>query len=199
MTYLLQQGTVNGIKNANQCPFSARSSEQLPILRKCKARNSRIMSHNKLSPLRGVMLHPNLALLQSRTNQNQGPGPLGYCAKSLRIRYGLNLVQHFQIRKIVYEYFLFQNDNDSVSPKPNRSYFRTKRKLADASALVVVPDHNLIRRVLRVGSTANECQNIAPKKHLDNADAAAAATIEISAKDLAERIAIIDPEALVDA
>ena len=63
---------------------------------------------------------------------------------------------------------------------------------------MVVPDHNLIRRVLRVGSTANESQNIAPKKHLDNPDAAAAA-IEVSAKDLAEWIAIVDPEAMINA
>ena len=63
---------------------------------------------------------------------------------------------------------------------------------------MVVPDHNLIWRVLWVRSTANESQNFTPKKHLDNADAAATA-IEVSAKDLAEWIAIVDPEAMINA
>ena len=104
-------------------------------------------------------------------------------------------MQQLQIRKIINENFLFQNDDDSIPSKPNRSYFRAKRKLPDASALVVVPDHNFIRRVLRVGSAANESQNITSKEHLDNADAAS--TIKVSTKDLAEGIAIVDPEAMV--
>ena len=67
---------------------------------------------------------------------------------------------------------------------------------------MVVPDHNLVRRVLRVGTAPDKCQNIAPEQHLHHSDPRSAAAViaaEVAAEDLAEGIAVVDPEPVVGA
>ena len=71
---------------------------------------------------------------------------------------------------------------------------------------MVVPDHDLVDRVLRVGSAADKGEDVAPEEHLDEADPAAGrervpagAAGEVSAEDLAEWIAVVDSEAGVGA
>lgn len=63
---------------------------------------------------------------------------------------------------------------------------------------MVVPNHDLIQRILRRIAAADQREDIAPEKHLNGADSPAVA-IEIAAEDLAERIAVIDSEAAVGA
>lgn len=63
---------------------------------------------------------------------------------------------------------------------------------------MVVPDHDLIQRVLRRIAAADKRKDIAAEKHLNGANSPAVA-IEIAAEDLAEWIAVIDSEAAVGA
>lgn len=63
---------------------------------------------------------------------------------------------------------------------------------------MVVPNHDLIQRILRRIATADQGKDVAAEKHLDSANSPAA-PIEISAEDLAEGIAVIDSEAAVGA
>lgn len=63
---------------------------------------------------------------------------------------------------------------------------------------MVVPDHDLIRRVAWVGTAtaaADEGEYVAAEEHVDEADAAAGA--ELAAENLAEGVAVVDAEALV--
>lgn len=61
---------------------------------------------------------------------------------------------------------------------------------------MVVPNHDLIERVLRIGPAADQGEYVAAEQHLDGADAA---VFEIAAEDLAEGVAVVDPEAAVGA
>lgn len=57
---------------------------------------------------------------------------------------------------------------------------------------MVVPDHDLVDRVLRVGSAPDEGEYVAAEEHLDQSDAATRP--EVAAEDLAEGIAVVDSE-----
>jgi PAS domain-containing protein len=82
-----------------------------------------------------------------------------------------------------------------------------ERELADAPALVVVPDHDLVGRVLGAGPAADQGQDVAVEEHLHGTDAAAAAgdpaavevKVKVAAEDLPEGVTVVDPEAAVGA
>lgn len=57
-------------------------------------------------------------------------------------------------------------------------------------------NHDLIERVLRIGPAADQGEYVAAEQHLDGANAA---VVEIAAEDLAEGVAVVDPEAAVGA
>lgn len=150
------------------------------------------MSHYELGPLRPVMLDPNLTLLEPGAHQDHRTRHMGDLAESLGVGDGLNLVQELEVGEIVHEDLLHQDHHDSVPPEPHPFDLRPKRQLADAPGLVVVPDHDLVDRVLRVGSAPDEGEYVAAEQHLDQPNPAPVP--EVPAEDFAERVAIVDPE-----
>ncbi len=64
------------------------------------------------------------------------------------------------------------------------AYLAPEAELANAAALVVIPDHDLVRGVLRGLASTHECQNIAAEEHLHNADAS---IVELSSELKAQR------------
>lgn len=62
---------------------------------------------------------------------------------------------------------------------------------------MVVPDHDLVGGVERIGSTTDDGEDVAAEEHLDQSDGAAWA--EVAAEDLAEGVAVVDAEAEVGA
>ena len=155
-SYLLSQGAINSIKDPNQSALRASRRQQMPILRESEASNPGIMSHNELSPLGSIMLDPHLAFLQTRAHQHHRASPLRDSAQALRVRNGLNLMHELEVREVVDEDLLLEDDDDPIPPEPNGSNIGPEGELADAPALVIVPDHDLVRRILRVRSAADE-------------------------------------------
>lgn len=143
------------------------------------------------------MFNPDLTLLQPRARQHHRPRNLRHLAQTLRVRDSLNLVQNLKIREIVHEDLVRQNHHDLVPSEANPFHLRSERELADAPRLVVVPDHNLVDRVPRVGPSADECEDVAAEEHVDQPDSAAGT--EIAAENLAEWVAVVDAEAAVGA
>lgn len=62
---------------------------------------------------------------------------------------------------------------------------------------MIVPDHDLIGRVLRVFTAADDGEDVASEEHLDDADSSGIVVDEVSAEDLAEGVAVEDAEATV--
>lgn len=106
-------------------------------------------------------------------------------------------MEQLQVREIINKNLLRQNNHDPITPEPNGLNLGSKGKLSNAPPLMIVPNHNLIQWVLRLGPSANQRQNITPEKHLDNTDTAA--VIELPPENLAERVAVVDSEAAVSA
>lgn len=63
---------------------------------------------------------------------------------------------------------------------------------------MIVPNHDLIQRILRRIAASDQRKDIAPEKHLDGANSPAV-PIEIAAEDLAEGITVKNTEAAVSA
>lgn len=63
---------------------------------------------------------------------------------------------------------------------------------------MIVPNHDLIQRILRRIAASDQRKDIAPEKHLNGANSPAV-PIEIAAEDLAEGITVKDTEAAVSA
>jgi len=59
---------------------------------------------------------------------------------------------------------------------------------------VVIPDHDLVGRVLGMGSAADKGDDVTAEEHLHVADSAA---VELAAELFAEGVAIIDAETVV--
>lgn len=194
---LLEQGAIQGIENPNEGALGASGGKHTAILGESEASDSGIVSHDELGPLGGIMLHPDLTLLQPWTRQHHRPRNMWYLAETLRVRNGLNLVENLKIGEIVYEYLVRENHNDSVPSETNPFDLRSERELADAPWLVVVPDHNLVRRVAGIGTAADEGEYVATEEHVDEADSAAGA--KFAPENLAEGVAVVDAEAMVGA
>lgn len=128
-----------------------------------KTRNSGIMSHDELGPLGSIVFNPNLPLLQARAHQHHISRHVRQITESLRVRKGLNLMKNFQISKIINKYLMGEDDDDAVAAETNAFDFRAEREFADAAGLVVVPDHDLVGRVARVGAAADEGEDVAPE------------------------------------
>lgn len=90
-----------------------------------------------------------------------------------------------------------EQDHDySVSPKLDRLDLGAEGEFTDAPGLVVVPDHDLVERVLGSGRATDEGQDVAAEEHLHDPDAA---LLEFPPEDLPEGIAVVDTEAGVGA
>lgn len=109
-------------------------------------------------------------------------------------------MHELKVRKVVDEDLALQDDDDAVAAEADAAHGGLEGELPDAAALVVVPDHHLVGRVVRGVPTADEREDVAPEEHLDDADAPALAAgvvlaPEVAAEDLAERVAVVDAEA----
>lgn len=152
------------------------------------------MRRDKLSLLLRIVLHANLSLMQTGARKNKRIRQLRNRAKPLRVRNSLNLVHKLEVHEIVHENLLFDDDDNSVAAEANGAHGGAKREFADAATLVVVPDHDFIGRVLWVGTTADESEDVTSEEHLDVADSSA---VEFSAEEFAEGVAVVDPEAVI--
>ena len=102
-------------------------------------------------------------------------------------------MHQLEVHEVVNEDLLLEDDDDPIPPEPDGSNVGAEGELADAPALVVVPYHDLVGRVLRIGSSADEGEYVASEEHLHDGDPA----VEIAPEDLAERVAVEDQEAAV--
>lgn len=195
-TNLLEQRTIQSVKNPNQSPLTTCRCQQPPILAKSKAHQPGVMSHHKLSPLRPVMLNPHLPLLQTRTNQHHPTRNMRNLTQSFRITNGFNLMQELQVSKIINVNLLQKYRHNAVSAQPHRLDLRAEGEITDAAGLVVVPDHDFINGVLRLGTAADQGKDVATKKHLNDTDSAG---VKFAAKDFAEGVAVKDSKAVVGA
>jgi len=160
-----------------------------------KTRNSGIVRHDELSPLGGVVLNPDLPLLQAGADEDHGGGDVGEVAEALRVGDGLDLVQHLEIGEVVHKDLVRQDHHDAVAPETDALHLGAEGELTDAAGLVVVPDHNLVGGVAGVGAAADKGEYVAAEEHVDKANAASGA--EIAAEDLPEGVAVVDAEAAV--
>ena len=191
----MAQGAIDSIKDPNQSALGASRGQQAPILSESEASYPRVMSHDELSPFRGIVLDPNLPFLQARADQHHRASTLRNSAQPLRVREGLDLMHQLEVHEVVNEDLLLEDDDDPIPPEPDGSNVGPEGELADAPALVVVPYHDLVGRVLRIGSSADEGEYVASEEHLHDGDPA----VEIAPEDLAERVAVEDQEAAVGA
>ena len=56
----------------------------------------------------------------------------------------------------------------AISPKPHGFDFASKAELSDASVLMVIPYHNLVRRIPRILPAADKGEDVAAEQHLDD-------------------------------
>ena len=96
-------------------------------------------------------------------------------------------MKELQIGEVVDEDLLKKDDDDAITAEADGGDGGAERELADASALMVVPDHDLIGRVM----AAEDGKDVAPEKHLDMVDTAG----EGSPENLPERVGVEDTEA----
>lgn len=75
-------------------------------------------------------------------------------------------------RKVVREHLVLERHDDAVAPQPHGAHLRLEAQLADALALVVVPDHHFVRGVLRRAAAADEREDVAAEEHLGHRHAA---------------------------
>ena len=158
------------------------------------------------------MFHPNLPLLGTGANKHDRPGLLRHSAEALGVGRRLDLVHELKVREVVDEDFVLEYHDDAVAPEPDASYGGAEGELPDAAALVVVPDHDLVRRVVGIIAAADEREYVAAEQHLDDADTPSPGTAadagagsavahggKVPAEDLAEGVAVVDAEARLGA
>lgn len=107
-------------------------------------------------------------------------------------------MKKFQICKVVDEELLKEDDNDPIAAESDGFDVGAEGQLADTPALVVIPDHHLVRRILRLRTTSDERKDVAAEEHLNNADSTAVdggGGVEGAAEDLAEGVGVVDAEA----
>lgn len=143
------------------------------------------------------MLDPDLPLLEPGADQHERPCGLWHDAEPLGVGDRLNLVQQLHVREVVHEHRLLQDHHNPVPPQPHRPHLGPEREVAYAPRLVVVPDHDLGGRVVRGRPATDEGEDVAAEEHLRHSDAAA--RTEVAAEDLAERLAVVDAEAVAGA
>ena len=84
-----------------------------------------------------------LALVQA------GAGQYGLCgvgrqrAQARGVGDGFDLVQQLEVGEVVHVHLVLQRHHHAIAPQPHGPHLAAERQLADAAALVVVPDHHL--------------------------------------------------------
>jgi hypothetical protein len=111
-------------------------------------------------------------------------------------------VQQLKVHEVVDENFVLEHHDDALAPETNAPDGGAEGELPNAAALVIVPDHDLVGRVVGVISAADEHEYVAAEQHLDAADtpspgADADSTLggEVLTEDISEEVAVVDAEA----
>ncbi len=94
-----------------------------------------------------------------------------------------------QIRKAVDINFGRQNDNHSVPTELDGFDFAPEAQFADASVLVVIPDHDFVGGEAGIATAANQGKKVGPEKHFDDADSTIGKN---TAEGLAVRLDVVD-------
>ena len=131
------------------------------------------------------------AFIRSRAGEDGVVRVGAQCTEAQRVLDGVNVVDESEVGKVVDVNFPLEHNDDAVTTQLDRLDVAPEAELADASVLMVVPDHHLGGRVARVLTAAHECKDIAAEEHLDDADAARA---EVTPEGLLERVAVVDAE-----
>ena len=113
-----------------------------------------------------------------------------------RVGDGVGLVQDLEVGEVVDVDLVLQDHDDAISAQSHGPDLDAEGELADAPALVVVPDHHLVRGVSRRSPAAHEREDVAAEEHLDLPDPAA---VEAPAEGFLEWVAVVDAEAPVGA
>lgn len=66
------------------------------------------------------------------------------------------MIDELQIREIVYVNLVLKHDNHAVAAELNCFNRAAEAELADAAVLVIVPDHDLVRRITRIVTSPDE-------------------------------------------
>jgi len=167
--YFLQEIAFSCVVDSNKCSLGASSCNEPPILRQREARDTGSVCINKLGLPCPIVFHPNLPLLGTGANKHDRPGLLRHSAEALGVGRRLDLVHELKVREVVDEDFVLEYHDDAVAPEPDASYGGAEGELPDAAALVVVPDHDLVRRVVGIIAAADEREYVAAEQHLDDA------------------------------
>lgn len=82
-------------------------------------------------------------------------------------------MKQLQIHEVVNVYLVLEDDHYAIPSQFHRADLGPKSELADASALVIVPNYDFGRRVLGIGSSSDKSEDIAAEQHLDDLESAA--------------------------
>uniref|UniRef100_A0A0A9DTC2 Uncharacterized protein n=1 Tax=Arundo donax TaxID=35708 RepID=A0A0A9DTC2_ARUDO len=102
-------------------------------------------------------------------------------------------MEQLQIREVVNIYFALKNNHNVILPQFYSPNIGAEGELSNATALVIIPDHHLVRRILHVGATTYKSKDVATEQHFDNPKPT---TLEIPSECFLKRVAIEDPEAI---
>uniref|UniRef100_A0A0A9E8J4 Uncharacterized protein n=1 Tax=Arundo donax TaxID=35708 RepID=A0A0A9E8J4_ARUDO len=105
-------------------------------------------------------------------------------------------MEQLQISEVVNIYLPLKYNHNVVLSQFHSPDIRAKGELSNATALVIIPDHHLVRRVLHIGATAYKSKDVATEQHLDNPKPA---TFKIPPESFLERVAVEDPESIAGA
>lgn len=89
-------------------------------------------------------------------------------AQSIRVRRGLNLMDELTIHKTVNRYLVLENDHKVFPRQFDGSDVGPERELANGIVLVIIPDRQLVLRILLVGSLTHNTEYVGTEQHLDN-------------------------------
>ena len=92
--------------------------------------------------------------------------------ETLRVIVSVYGIEQPQIGKVIDIDAVLKDYHDLVFPEPHRLDESLETQLSDALVLMIVPEKHFVHGKLWVLSTADESQDIASEKHLDNSDAA---------------------------
>ena len=91
---------------------------------------------------------------------------------TLRVFASFDMIDKFNVRKIVHVYLILEHNNNLLSFEPDPFNIGSEAEFSYTLPLMVIPEHNFVGRVLWVRSSSNEGQNVAAIEHFNNSNAA---------------------------
>lgn len=117
-------------------------------------------------------------------------------AQSFGIWQGLYLMEHLQIRKVINIYLCLEDNHNVIFPQFYSPDIRAEGKLPNTTALVIIPDHHLVGRIMHIGATTYKSKDVAAEQHLNYPEPT---TLQIPPESLLKRVAVKDSEAIAGA